>query len=420
MVRPPTHRAATATYTITASGNGQTAKATATVTVIAAQATASPISHLIVVVMQNHSFDNLFGTYPMAGGLDPDAPSYRQKDAKGTVVTPALLPSLDTPDLDHSQAAYSASYDNGKMDKFALTNGALAMGYFDSSLSGQAKDGKTYGMATVWGYAQQYALADRFFSSAMRDEPANMLYMVAATVHDAWTAGSLPYYDHCSALQAGNGTTIAPPLTETNVGDQLTAKGISWVWYQGQYATSVDGSCQNYVPQENPFQYFTSTENAANLQDFDMANFQQTLANGTLPAVAWITPDPVASMHPGAGNLANGIEWLDNLVTLVKNSSAWPSTAMVVLWDESGGWYDHVPPPQLANSMGLGPRVPVIVISPFAKAGAVSHQQMDFVSILRFIQWNWGVGMFPDPAQAAREQQSGDLCDLLTTPCAAP
>ena len=69
---------------------------------------------------------------------------------------------------------------------------------------------------------------------------------------------------------------------------------------------------------------------------------------------------------------------------------------------------------------GLGARVPVIMISPFAKAGTISHQQMDFVSILRFIQWNWGLGMFTAPAQAAREQQSGDLCDLLTSPCAAP
>ena len=84
------------------------------------------------------------------------------------------------------------------------------------------------------------------------------------------------------------------------------------------------------------------------------------------------------------------------------------------------------PPPQLPASppltytVGLGPRVPVIVISPFAKPGAISHTQMDFVSILRFIQWNWQLGAFTDAAQAAREQQSGDICDLLTSTCAAP
>jgi Phosphoesterase family len=93
--------------------------------------------------------------------------------------------------------------------------------------------------------------------------------------------------------------------------------------------------------------------------------------------------------------------------------------ALVILWDESGGWYDHVPPPQLPNAMGLGARGPSSS-SPYAKPGTISHQQMDFVPILRFIQWNWGLGMFTDPIQAAREQQTGDLCDLLKTPCSSP
>jgi phospholipase C len=97
-----------------------------------------------------------------------------------------------------------------------------------------------------------------------------------------------------------------------------------------------------------------------------------------------------------------------------------PSTAIVVLWDESGSWYDPVPPPQLPNTVGLGARVPVIVISSDAKSGAISHQQMDFVSILRFVQWNWGLGILTDPAHSGREQQTGDLCDLLTIPCSSP
>src|SRR6185312_2042688 len=109
-----------------------------------------------------------------------------------------------------------------------------------------------------------------------------------------------------------------------------------------------------------------------------------------------------------------------NIVEAIKKSSAWSSTAIVVLWDESGGWYDHVAPPQLANTQGLGARVPVIIISPLAKAGYISHQQMDFVSILRFIQFNWKLGVFSAPCQAAREQQSGALCDLLTAACSSP
>lgn len=417
----PVIPAATTTYSITATNGSQTAKTSATVTVLATGATASPISHLIVVIMQNHSFDNLFGTYPGADGLDPNAPSYKQADANGTIVSPSLLPSLTTADVNHDQATYTAAYDGGKMDKYAATNGALSMNYFDNSLSGTTNDGKTYGMATIWNYAQQFALADHFFASAMASEPANMLYAVAATTHDDHTAGSLPYYDHCTAhVVAKSGGSISVPLAETNVGDQLNANKVSWIWYQGGYATSLDGTCSNYVPQENPFQYFTSTQYSANLASFKLLDFQTTLENGTVPSVVWITPDPVASMHPGSGDMSNGIQWLDNLVTTVQKSPVWASTAIVVLWDESGGWYDHVPPPQLTGSLGLGARVPVILISPFAKMGAISHQTMDYVSILRFIQWNWGLGMFTAPPQATREKQSGDICDLLTAACAAP
>ena len=131
-------------------------------------------------------------------------------------------------------------------------------------------------------------------------------------------------------------------------------------------------------------------------------------------------------MHPGAGNILDGVEFLDNVVQAVKNSGEWQNTAIIVLFDESGGWYDHAPPPQLSGGMngpggqGLGMRVPVIVISPFAKTNYISHQQMDFVSILRFIQWNWNLGEIQATDQHAREQQSGDLCDLLTSQCAAP
>jgi phospholipase C len=127
-------------------------------------------------------------------------------------------------------------------------------------------------------------------------------------------------------------------------------------------------------------------------------------------------------MHPGGGNLLDGVEWLDGFVKMVKSSSAWPNTAIVILFDEGGGWYDHVPPPQI-DVEGLGNRVPVIVLSPYAKTSYISHQQMDFVSLLRFIQWNWNLGQIPDSppnVQGSREQQSGDLCDLLTSPCGAP
>jgi phospholipase C len=413
---------ATTTYTITATAGQQTATASATVTVVAPGTVQSPIHHLIVVIMQNHSFDNLFGTYPSANGISPTAPGYNQQDANGVTVSPTLLPNLNSANLNHSRITYLATYDNGLMDKFAATNGDLSMQYADDSVYGTAQNGKSYGVKTLWDYAQQYTLADNFFGSALNTEPAQMLYMVAATVHDDHTSGSLPFYDKCSAVEIAKngGGSIAVPLTDTNIGDQMNAAKVSWIWYHGNFANSVDGTCTDYVPQENPFQYFTSTQYSANLQNFSFTNFQATLTDTALPSVTFITPPPEVSMHPGSGDAANGIEWLDNFLQTVKNSAVWQDTAILVMWDESGGWYDHVPPPQLANTQGLGMRVPVMLISPFAKAGTISHQQMDFVSILRFIQWNWSLGIFTDPAQAAREQQSGDICDMLLSPCAAP
>lgn len=380
------------------------------------------VQHLIIILMQNHSFDNLFGAYPGANGLDPGVASYHQVDKSGKTVSPTPLKSLSSSDLNHTQDSYIAAWDNGKMDKYAYTNGDLSMQYYDNTVSGKASDGRAFGVNTLWAYAKDYALADNFFASAMNSEPANELYMVAATVHDDQTSGSLPYYDPCSGYQQSQngGESIAMPLKETNIGDQLTSKKVSWTWYQENFQQASSGDCSDYVPQENVFQYFTNTANSPNIKDFYLPTFQSTLDSGGLPSVVWIQGDGLHDMHPGGGNILDGIEWLDNIVQAVKTSSIWSNTAILVLWDESGGWYDHVAPPQLPNTQGLGARVPLIVISPLAKAGYISHQQMDFVSILRFIQWNWGLGQFSASAQSAREQQSGDLCDLLTVKCGPP
>ncbi|OLE12261.1 MAG: hypothetical protein AUG89_07970 [Acidobacteria bacterium 13_1_20CM_4_56_7] len=385
----------------------------------------SSIKNLMIVVMQNNSFDHLFGTFPATThGLDSSLPSYHQIDQAGNTVTPRLLTNLSPTDLHHTASSYQIAFDSGKMDKYAWENGDQSMSYFDNTSIGTAIDGQQFGVNTLWNYAQQHALADNFFASAMASEPSNMLYMTSASVGTGSDPYGYPQLDACTAALyqkfKGIGATITPPLTFQNVGDQLSAAKISWTWFHEYFANEQNGTCLHYVPQENPFQYFQSTANSANVQNFTLDKFESQLSAGTAPAVMWVTASPRHSMHPGSGNIANGIEWLDNFVQAVKGSSAWPNTAIIVFWDESGGWYDHVAPPQLGGSIGLGARVPVLVISPLAKAGYVSSQQMDFVSILRFIQWNWALGTFTDSGQAAREAQSGNICDLLTTTCGNP
>lgn len=378
----------------------------------------------MIVVMQNASFDHLFGTYPGANGLNSSLPSYDQLDQAGNTITPQLLTDLSPDDLHHTATSYQIAFDSGDMNKYAWENGDESMGYYDNTSIGTASDGQQFGVNTLWGYAQQYALADNFYAAAMASEPGNMLYMTSASVGTGSDPYGYPQLDACSAaLYQQNqsiGATITPPLTYQNVGDQLSAAKISWTWFHEYFSNEQNGSCLHYVPQENAFQYFQSTANSANVQNFTLSDFQSQLAAGTVPSVMWVTASPGHSMHPGQGNIANGIEWLDNFVNAVKGSSAWPNTAIVVIWDESGGWYDHMAPPQLNGTIGLGARVPVLMISPLAKTNYISSQQMDFVSVLRFIQWNWALGTFADSGQAAREALSGNICELLTTACGNP
>src|SRR5205807_6511114 len=137
-----------------------------------------------------------------------------------------ILTNLSPADLNHTNTSYLAAYDSGKMDKYASTNGAISMDYYDNTTVGTAADGRQFGVNTLWTYAQQYALADNFFASAMASEPSNMLYMTSANVGTGSDPYGYPQLDACTAALyqkfKGIGATITPPLTFQNVGDQLS------------------------------------------------------------------------------------------------------------------------------------------------------------------------------------------------------
>ena len=350
--------------------------------------TRSPVKHLIVVVMQNSSFDHLFGTFPGANGPKPGDPGFTQADAQGNPQSPMLLTEIAPPDLAHSHQAFVDMVNGGLMDRFATVNGAQAMGFYDNTVPG---------IDRLWAWAQQFALADNFFASAMGDAPTNQLYLVSASDND-FIFGVEPAFGPCQQPDAA-----AQALTFPNVGDSLTQKNISWGWFTEQY-----GICGSYVANQNPFQYFSSTQNSVHLQDFTA--FSAQLSGGTVPAVSFIQPGGSHGMHPGSGNVTRGAQWLDGVLQDIQNSSIWPETAVIVIWDSSGGWYDHVPPPTV-DTQGFGPRVPMLVISPFAKHNYISHVQMDPVSILKFIQWNW---QLPNLNTRNGNPASGDLRDMLS------
>jgi len=380
----------TTTYTATAtSADNQTVTQMAVVTVNAPGPTASPLQHIIVVIMQNRSFDQLFGVYPGTNGntvegIRPGIPGFTQVDKAGKTISPFLQTNPVSPLLPESRTAYLGEIDGGLMDKYAAFDGDVGLGYFDNTVPG---------IATLWGYADQFALADHYFSSVIAEAPTNQLYMVAAQDNNN-TKTIDPAFGPCN--QQG---TPSPALTFTNAADQLTAKGFTWGVFQQSF-----GICSDSSSVHNPFQYFTSTE--ASTQDY--VKFAGLLKSGNVPAVSFIIPSGSEDLHPGNNKpLSVGIGFIDALVHEVQASPIWNTTAIIVTFDTAGGWYDHVPPPQL-DAQGLGPRVPTLVISPFAKKGYVSHVQMDHVSILKLIQWNWKLGSL-NP----RNDLSGDMLDMF-------
>lgn len=346
-----------------------------------------PIKNVIVVIMQNRSFDHLFGAFPGANGIRPGVPGFTQTDASGAVVTPQLLTDTATADLPHSRGDFVRVWDSGAMDKYAFYNGKTSMGHYDNT---------TPGISTLWNWAQQFALADNFFPSVMGDAPSNQLYLVAADDNNT-PASIQPFFPPCNV-----NVTASAGYTFPHVGDQLTTKGLTWAWYQESL-----GACGSYVPQENPFQFFTDSHASSNVRDY--SKFSADLAAGKLPTVSFVQPGPTHSMHPALGvSATNGVTWLDGFIRQVQANPVWSSTAIIVIWDSSGGWWDHVPPPQ-QDGQGYGPRVPMLLISPFAKKNYISHVQMDDVSILRFIQTTFGL-----PALNARNQLGNDLSDMFS------
>jgi phospholipase C len=346
---------------------------------------AAVIKNVVVVIMQNRSFDHLFGTFPGANGIQPGVPGFTQKTSTGAIVTPQLLTSVSTPDLPHARSDFLRVWDNGLMDKYALFNGVTSMGHYDNT---------TPGMSTLWNWAQQFALADNFFPSVMGDAPSNQLLLVAADDNND-PSTLQPFFPPCNTeVKASSGYTFP------HVGDQLATKGLTWGWYAEEL-----NNCSFYVPQENPFQFFTDSHSSTSVKDF--SNFATDLNSGTLPAVSYIQPAPTHSMHPGSGSVATGITWLDGFIKQIQGSPIWTNAAIIVIWDSSGGWWDHVPPPQI-DAQGFGPRVPMLVISPFAKKNFISHVQMDDVSILKFIQSTFGL-----PPLNARNQLGNDLSDMF-------
>lgn len=337
--------------------------------------TATPINHVIVIVQENHSFDNYFGTYPTANGtLINDVTSQLQPVdgipngicvlyAAGCL-SPYRAKVGNTESPIEGQVTYENDYDNGKMDGFAAYSGPQSMAYFDYNQ-----------IPAYWVYAEEYGLSDNYFSAALSTTNPNRLILLAGDTPVSQNNGPPPYLPY-------NRTIL----------NQLSTHGISWGYFD--FLTPV----QPVVP---PINYLSGLNSSTLNQVQDVQVFLHDLSDGNnLPSVSFVNAIGSDGLdeHPPS-NVTAGESWVVSLVNAVMESNYWNSSAIFLTYDEGGGYYDHVPPPQLLNIdhgfeqvlRGYGQRVPLLVISPYAKENYVSKTLLNHMSLLRFIDYNWNL-----------------------------
>jgi phospholipase C len=342
----------------------------------AASQTATPIKHLIVLMQENHTFDNYFGTYPGADGLPAGTKMPVDPNNPGAgYVVPWHIGNTTITDLSHNAATFLAQSDNGRWDGFVSAlndlnqNGRFAMGYYDSQ-----------DIPYYWNLAANYVLFDHFFSSAKDGSFANHFYWVAATFP-----------------QVSRGEQLSTLLVDVpTIFDRLQAAGISWKFYVENYDPGIN--YRNPATQDNresqviwvPLLNFDRflDDPALSSHIVDLSQYYTDLQQGNLPAVAYIVPSG-ASEHPPQAP-SSGERHVKSLIQELMRSSAWNSSAFMLLYDDWGGWYDHVIPPQVDQG-GYGPRVPGLLVSPYARKGYIDSTQLDFTSVLKFIETNWNV-----------------------------
>jgi phospholipase C len=343
----------------------------------------------------------------------------------------------------------------------------VVMGYFDGNT-----------VTALWNYAQNYAMSDNSYGTMFGPSAVGALNLIAGTTATgtlvatepngkaASAAGSIangalsgavigdprPGGDECVLTNPGLQTTTMVTVAGTNVGDLLNAKGLTWGWFQGGFApTGVDAKGRSicaahhaglagddavetvgdYIPHHEPFQYFVSTQNlhhvlpkdpaligtsadGANHQ-YDLSAFWTALGEDRLPSVTYLKAAAYQDAHPGYSDPIDEQSFVVSVVNAVQNSPNWKDTAIIIAYDDSDGWYDHVLGPVVDQSAasddalvatgncgsatsttqgrcGYGPRLPLLVISPYAKRNYIDHQTVDQSSILRFIEDNWDLG----------------------------
>jgi phospholipase C len=449
--------------------------------------TTTPIKHVVVMFQENESFDHYYGTYPDAknGTGEPEFTA-RAGTPEVNGLTKTLLednPNGDNPqrlarsealtcDMDHGYADEQKAYDNGLVDKFpeytggTCNNRSMVMDYFDGNT-----------VTGLWNLAQHFALNDNSFDTQFGPSTPGALNLISgetggaepATLSGAVENGTVmgdndPVYDDC-----GNGGLA---MTGRNVGNLLNEKEVTWGWFQGGFApTGHEGTkayCESshanisstqvrdYSAHHNPFEYYESTSNRHHLlpeseamighsepdmpergadHQYDISAFDEAVEHENLPAVSFLKAPEYEDGHPGYSDPLDEQTYIAEKLDELENSNEWESTAVIIAYDDSDGWYDHVMPtivtPSKSSSdfltkagecghvtneaaamdhCGYGPRLPLTVISPYAKENYVDGTLTDQTSILKFIEENWKLGRI---SSTSADNKAGTLDNMF-------
>jgi phospholipase C len=476
------------------------------------------IDTVVVIYAENRSFDNLYGLFPGANGLQNVTPANStQVDRDGTVltilppvwdgltakgVTPPVtqaqtehLPNMpfaiddakgfNTPlgvvthDLWHRFYQNQMQIDGGKNDRFVAyaDAGALVMGHYDGA------------KLPLWSIAKTYTLADNFFIGAFGGSFLNHFWLACACTPVYPDADKSPAKGHIAAVDAdkitltlaanspksamdgvpkfvkdgditpdfyavntmqppyqpsknkpaagadaayadANAPTTLPPQKGKTIGDLLSEKGVSWAWFSGAWQAALDGNrgvpVPNFQFHHQPFNYFASfapgtPARAEHLKDGGMEGreFIKAIDAGALPQVTFYKPQGNLNEHAGYADVMSGDEHIADIIAHLEKSPQWAHMLVVVTYDDNGGFWDHVAPPQ-ADRWGPGSRIPALIVSPFAKKGFVDHTQYDTTSILRFITRRFALLTLPglklrdDALVAHGHPPMGDLTNALS------
>ena len=392
------------------------------------------IEHVVILIQENRSFDHYFGSYGGVRGFSEQSSAFQQPDPANTTDSPAgvLLPfHLDTSqvnaacthDITHDWLPQHQSWNNGAMDGFVSSRLAinssdaiLTMGYYTRA-----------DIPFYYAVAGAFTICDNYFCSVIGPSDPNRLYSVAASIDPEGKNGG-PLIQTLGR----NRSSFFGHLTYTTMPEQLQARRISWKVY-----SSPDSSLTGILA-DNALSYFQNFQDPASELHQNAfgpqfpADFVNDALSGNLPQVSWVLPSIITSDHPPTPPLFGEGILSAILGVLTANPAQWAKTALFSTYDENGGFFDHVPPvtappgtpgeyitappvpdstalgnPPLTGPIGLGFRVPTLVISPFSRGGFVSSDLFDHTSILRFLETRFGAEV-PN-LSAWRRSTVGDL-----------